>query len=84
MVEISSSVEAEAKSNPRVAQAFFIVEPSQQQLIEVGKLLDAGKLKVFIDAVVPLAGAAAAYSGAIKDRQGRGKIVIDVASYNDQ
>jgi NADPH:quinone reductase-like Zn-dependent oxidoreductase len=78
MVEISSSAEAEAKSNLRVAQAFFIVEPNQQQLIEVAKLIDAAKLQVFVDAVVPLAEAADAYTGRLKRSQGRGKIVVDV------
>jgi NADPH:quinone reductase-like Zn-dependent oxidoreductase len=78
LVEISSTVEDEAKTNPRVAQAFFIVEPSRQQLIEVASLIDAAKLKVFVDAVVPLAQAADAYTGRVTNRQGRGKIVVEI------
>lgn len=78
LVEISSAVEEEAKTNPRVAQAFFIVEPSRDQLIEVAQLIDAAKLKVFVDAVAPLSEAAAAFTGRLKHRQGRGKIVVEV------
>ncbi|MGC1905132.1 MAG: NADP-dependent oxidoreductase [Candidatus Acidiferrum sp.] len=82
LVEISSSVEDEAKTDPRIAKAFFIVEPNHQQFVDVAKLIDAGKLKVFVDAVVPLSEAASAYSGQIKHRQGHGKIVVSVASAN--
>ena len=79
MVEISSSVEDEAKTDARIAKAFFIVEPNQQQLMDVAKSINADKLKVFIDAVVPFSEAASAYSGQIKHREGHGKIVVSVA-----
>jgi NADPH:quinone reductase-like Zn-dependent oxidoreductase len=79
VITIAASEEAEAANDERKKQAFFIVEPNQKQLIEVSNLIDAGKLKPFVDAVVPLANAASAYDGSLKDRQGRGKIVVDVA-----
>jgi NADPH:quinone reductase-like Zn-dependent oxidoreductase len=83
MITIAASSEAEAVNDERRKQAFFIVEPNRQQLIEVAKLIDAAKLKVFVDAVVPLSEAADAYTGRLKHRQGRGKIVVDVAAQLD-
>jgi NADPH:quinone reductase-like Zn-dependent oxidoreductase len=64
-----------------VKNAFFIVEPNQKQLVEVAKLLDAGKWNTVVDAVVPLSDAASAYNGSVKHRQGRGKLVIDVTKH---
>jgi NADPH:quinone reductase-like Zn-dependent oxidoreductase len=78
VITIAASAEAEA-ADKRRKQAFFIVEPNQKQLPEVTKLIDAGKLKTFVDAVVPLADAAGAYDGSLKNRHGRGKIVVDIA-----
>lgn len=79
IVTIAASAEAEAAKDERVKNAFFIVEPNQTQLIEVARLIDAGKWKPVVDAVVPLSDAASAYNGSVKNRQRRGKIVIDVA-----
>jgi NADPH:quinone reductase-like Zn-dependent oxidoreductase len=79
VVTIAASAEAEAATDGRKKAAFFIVEPNQSQLIEVAKLIDEGKLKTVVDAVVPLADAASAYDGSLKNRQGRGKIVVEIA-----
>jgi hypothetical protein len=57
----------------RVKQAFFIVEPNQAELAEVGRLLDAGELRCFVDAVVPFAEASDAYYGKVKGRRGPAK-----------
>ena len=79
VVTIAASEEAEAVNDERKKNAFFIVEPNQNQLIEITKLIEAGKLKPFVDAVVPLENAAAAYDGSLKNRQGRGKIAVEIA-----
>ena len=50
----------------RLKDAFFIVEPSQKQLLEVATLLDAGTLKTYVNAVVPFEEASDAYSGAAR------------------
>ncbi len=63
-------------AEPRVKDAFFIVEPSQKQLLEVAALLDAGTLKTYVNAVVPFEEAAVAYSGAAPGKLGYGKVVI--------
>jgi NADPH:quinone reductase-like Zn-dependent oxidoreductase len=60
----------------RSRDAFFIVEPNQRQLREVAKLLDAGELKTYVGAMVPLAEASSAYSGAVPKKRENGKVVI--------
>jgi NADPH:quinone reductase-like Zn-dependent oxidoreductase len=67
----------EGEMDQRIKDAFFIVEPKQEQLVEITKLLDSGKLKAFVKAVVPFPEAAAAYSGDFKG-VGRGKVVIAI------
>src|SRR3984957_4370166 len=42
----------EATRDERTKQAFFIVEPNQQQLVEIGRLLDAGDLRPVVDTLV--------------------------------
>jgi NADPH:quinone reductase-like Zn-dependent oxidoreductase len=64
----------------RVKDAFFIVEPSQKQLLEVASLLDSGTLKTYINALVPFAEASDAYSGAVQGKLGYGKVVIVIPS----
>ena len=64
------------EGNQRSKDAFFIVEPNQKQLIEVAKLLDAGTLKTFVAAVVPLETASDAYSGSLPKKLGYGKVVV--------
>ena len=42
-------------------QAFFIVQPNQKQLVHIADLLDAGRLRVVVDTVVPLSRAPEAF-----------------------
>jgi NADPH:quinone reductase-like Zn-dependent oxidoreductase len=63
----------------RHPEAFFIVEPNQKQLIEVAQLLDAGKLRTYVGAVVPLADASIAYDGAVPNKRENGKVVIVIS-----
>ena len=58
--------------------AWFIVEPNREQLIQIGTLIDAGKLRPIIEAVFPLAQACQAYEQAAKGHM-RGKVVLRVA-----
>lgn len=76
---VTIAADAEATQDQRVKDAFFIVEPNQKQLIEIASLLDAGTLKAFVSAVVPLQDAAMAYSGALPDKRGHGKVVLAVS-----
>lgn len=74
---ITIAAGGEIAQEERVKEAFFIVEPDREQLLEIGRLLDAGKLRPFVDAVVPLSRAAEAYAGTV-ERAGRGKLVVTV------
>ena len=56
---------------------WFIVEPNREQLIYIGALIDAGKLRPIIDAVFPLAQARQAYEQGARGHT-RGKIVLRV------
>jgi NADPH:quinone reductase-like Zn-dependent oxidoreductase len=58
--------------------AWFVVEPNRDELIQIGALIDAGRLRPIIDTVFPLAQARQAYEQATKGHT-RGKIVLRVA-----
>ena len=60
--------------------AFFIVEPSQKQLLDVARLLDAGTLKTYVNAIVPFEKASDASAGAVQGKLGYGKVVIVIAA----
>lgn len=74
MVTIASG--GEATADQRVKNAFFIVQPSQHQLIEIAEQLDAGHLRAFVKATVPLNQASTAYNSSFRNTNGHGKIVI--------
>ncbi len=71
--------DSEGAPDPRVKDAFFIVEPNRNQLVEIGRQLDAGELRAFVAAILPLAGASAAYTGKAP-RRGPGKIVVKISA----
>jgi NADPH:quinone reductase-like Zn-dependent oxidoreductase len=75
---VTIAADSEAATDQRVKDAFFIVEPNQKQLVEIAKQLDAGRLKTFVKAAVPLEEAPAAYSGRLKSKNGHGKVVIAI------
>jgi NADPH:quinone reductase-like Zn-dependent oxidoreductase len=77
---VTIAADSEGTTDQRVKDAFFIVEPSQEQLLEVAKLLDAGTLKAFVNAVVPLEGASIAYSRNVPGKRGHGKVVVAVSA----
>ncbi len=74
--------EPTSSTDPRARKSFFIVEPSQKQLIEIGKLLDAGSLRTFVNAVIPFEDAAQAYTKSIPHPRGYGKVVVTVSNGN--
>lgn len=77
---ITIAADGEGTTDQRVKDAYFIVEPNQKQLVEIAKQLDAGYLRAFVKTTIPLNEASAAYSGAVRDKRGHGKIVISVAA----
>jgi NADPH:quinone reductase-like Zn-dependent oxidoreductase len=74
MVTIAS--DSEGTADERTRQAFFIVDPNQRQLVQIGNLLHSKQLQTVIDAEVPWEKAADAYAGKIAQRSGRGKVVV--------
>jgi NADPH:quinone reductase-like Zn-dependent oxidoreductase len=72
--------EEDSETDPRKKQAFFIVEPNHQQLTEIGSLLESERIKTVVDVVLPLSQAPEAYTGKVKQRSGRGKIVAEVSA----
>src|SRR5215469_9815487 len=73
---ITIAADSEGTDDQRVKDAFFIVEPNQKQLVEIAGQLDAGNLRAFVKTIVSLNEASAAYSGAVTNKKGYGKIVI--------
>lgn len=71
--------DGETTGDERVKAAFFIVEPKREQLIEIGRLLDAGDLQVVVDSLVPFSGAPEAYAERV-ERKGRGELVVELRS----
>lgn len=67
---------SEGANDPRVKQAFFIVEPNRKELIEIAEMLEWERLRVFVDAEVALSDAPAAYARKTIRKLGHGKTVI--------
>jgi NADPH:quinone reductase-like Zn-dependent oxidoreductase len=62
----------------RVRDAFMLVRADGCQLKQIAKLIDAGELRVFVEATFPLAKAREAYARAQQGKM-RGKIALRVA-----
>jgi NADPH:quinone reductase-like Zn-dependent oxidoreductase len=77
---VTIAADSEGTTDQRVKDAFFIVAPNQKQLVEIADQLDAGHLRAFVKAAIPLNEASTAYSGAFKQRSGYGKIVVAVSA----
>jgi len=75
---VTIAADSEGLSDERTKSAFFIVEPNREQLARIGSLLEAGEIRPAVDVVAPFAQAGAAYTGTIKGRSGRGKVVVEV------
>jgi len=70
---------AEGSTDPRVAKAFFIVEPNQKQLFEIACLVDRGEIQTVVDAVIALSEAPDVYAGKAPRRH-QGKMVVSLAT----
>ena len=58
---------------------YFVVEPSREQLIDLGRLVDHGELRVAIDSTFTLAEAPAAFERSLASGK-HGKVVIRIAA----
>jgi NADPH:quinone reductase-like Zn-dependent oxidoreductase len=66
-------------ADKRSREAFMLVRADGRQLAQIGKMIDAGELRVFVEAVYSLADATEAYARAQESGR-RGKIALDVAA----
>jgi NADPH:quinone reductase-like Zn-dependent oxidoreductase len=71
---VTIAADAESSTDPRVKNAFFIVEQDGEQLASLSKLFDSGAVKAFVKAELPMEEADHAYSGLIAGNPG--KLVI--------
>jgi len=74
---VTVAASSETPPDERTKQAFFIVEPNRQQLLEIGERIESGELRPVVDTVLPFSRASDAYTGNVK-KQGRGKLVVAV------
>jgi NADPH:quinone reductase-like Zn-dependent oxidoreductase len=72
---VTTAADAEHTPEQRVKEAFFIVEPNREQLTRISRMIDAGKLRVFVGAAIPLQEASQAY--AHKPVRGKNVLVVD-------
>jgi NADPH:quinone reductase-like Zn-dependent oxidoreductase len=78
---VTIAADSETPADERTKQAFFIVEPNSQQLLEIGKLLEAGNLRPVVDTILPFSQACDGYTANFK-KQGRGKLVVAVRPHD--
>jgi NADPH:quinone reductase and related Zn-dependent oxidoreductases len=72
---VTIAADAEGSNEPRVRDAFFIVEPNREQLIEISRLIDSGILRPIVGDVFSMDDVRQAY----ERKPGRGKNVLRVA-----
>jgi NADPH:quinone reductase-like Zn-dependent oxidoreductase len=70
-------VSGQDAADRRAQEAFFIVRADGPQLAQIGRMIDAGEIRVFLGAVYPLADARDAYARAEQGNL-RGKIALSV------
>jgi NADPH:quinone reductase-like Zn-dependent oxidoreductase len=77
MISVAEFIAEDEPAKHGVRGLFFIVEPDREQLEEMARLVDQGRLKVFVDKIFPLAHARDAFELALQGHT-RGKIVLQV------
>ena len=78
LVSVVSPPPTEPAPRPEVRFVYFIVEPSGEQLRQIGGLLEAGQVRPIVDRVFPLAEARRAHDAG-RHGHPRGKIVLTVS-----
>jgi NADPH:quinone reductase-like Zn-dependent oxidoreductase len=78
LVSVVTPLPADPAPRPEVRFVYFVVEPSGEQLRQIGGLLDAGQVRSIVDQVFPLAEARRAYEAGLHGHP-RGKIVLAIS-----
>jgi NADPH:quinone reductase-like Zn-dependent oxidoreductase len=73
---VTIAANSEGTADERIKRAFFIVELNGGQLREIAALLEAGELRAFVQAEVPMSRADEAYAGTAHRGGTRGKLVV--------
>jgi NADPH:quinone reductase-like Zn-dependent oxidoreductase len=74
---VTVATSSESSEDLKLKEAFFIVAPKREQLMELARLIDAGTIRPIVGAVFPLEKAAQAYFP--QKRPSRGKAVLQVS-----
>ncbi len=69
--------EAQESADSRTRDAFMLVRADGKQLADIGRMIDAGELRVFLEAVYPLESAREAFARAEQGKM-HGKIALSV------
>jgi NADPH:quinone reductase-like Zn-dependent oxidoreductase len=77
LVSVASPPSPERAKAHGVRSVWFVVEPSREQLIQIGDLIDARRIRPIIETVLPLSQARQAYEQGARGHT-RGKIVLRV------
>jgi NADPH:quinone reductase-like Zn-dependent oxidoreductase len=75
---VTVAANSESSEDPKVKEAFFIVEPKRGQLVELARLIDAGAIRPIVSEVLPLEEGAQAYFPLKKTSCG--KVVLRVST----
>lgn len=67
----------ETRPEQKIEATYFVVEPNRSQLVELGRMIDAGDLHPAIDSVFPLSDARAAFERSMASGK-TGKVVLRV------
>jgi NADPH:quinone reductase-like Zn-dependent oxidoreductase len=68
---VTIAASSESTEDPKVKEAFFIVEANRQQLVELAQLIDAGIIRPIVGEVLRLEAAAQAYFSTKKTNPGK-------------
>jgi NADPH:quinone reductase-like Zn-dependent oxidoreductase len=68
---VTIAASSESTEDPKVKEAFFIVEANRQQLLELAQLIDAAIIRPIVSQVLPLEAAAQAYCSTKKTYPGK-------------
>ena len=74
---VTVATQSASAAEQRIRDAFMLVRADGLQLGQIGDLIDAGELRIFVHEIFPLAKAREAYSRASQGNM-RGKVAISV------
>jgi len=72
---VTVAADAEGSNEQRVRDAFFIVDPNRNQLMDISRLIDTGVIRPVVGAVFSMENFRQAY----QQKPVRGKIVLSIA-----